>query len=236
MVANYNTKALYAAKLINMNAFLARILNAFIDELNDPHKHHLPRYVLIMLDKDLIYNAKVYDFGVSRTFEDTLKWLLVNINRCIEICKEDLKKKRKGTVSSTSEPQLIWLTILQHPVSNNRQIFVLTKKFNMILENVVSGDKCSHIMKISLDHANGHFDRNGELTPDGVTAFWRHVDAIMSDFDLGKTELTPSSQHSTQLSSHRSSSNRQHPSYHPLTNFTSHRDHYKWFKKSWRNL
>ena len=104
LAANYNTTALYAEKLINMNAFLARILNAFIDGLNNPLKHHLPCYVIIMLDKDLIHNAKVFDYGVSRTFEDTLKWLLVNINRCVEICKKDLKQKRKGAVSLTSEP------------------------------------------------------------------------------------------------------------------------------------
>ena len=129
--------------------------------------------------------------------------------------------------------------MLQRPVSNNKQIYALTKKFNTILENVISGDRCSHIMKISLDHANGHFDCNGELTPDGIIAFWRHVDAIMSDFDLGKTELTPNSQQTPQVPQHGSTSSADrhdssHNKHHSLY-FNYRRDHFKWVSKSWRN-
>ena len=82
---------------------MARVLNELIRELNKL-PFQLPRYIIIILDKDLIANADLYDYGVSRTIEDTLKWLLININLAIEMCKEDIMGKRPGGISMTSEP------------------------------------------------------------------------------------------------------------------------------------
>ena len=164
-----------------------------------------------MLDKDLVQYVQVFDYGVSCTFGDTLKWLLINIDRCVEIQKKSMRTKHKGAVSSTSEPRLIWVNMLQRPITTNKQIFALTKKFNTILEEVVSGDKRSHFMRVTIDHANDHFDHAGDITPRGFIALWKHIDTIMYDFEIGKDDLTPNPQQtSTTTTSDRQ--NLRHPS------------------------
>ena len=79
--------------------FLAWIVNALAKILNDKD-NNVPRYILIILDKDLIQNAELTDFEFTRTLEDTLKWILININCMIETRKEDLDKKRPGALST----------------------------------------------------------------------------------------------------------------------------------------
>ena len=82
---HYNVMDVIPPKLSNVRSFLARIINAMVNMLNRHDVPYLPRYLMIFLDKDLITNARVYDFGVTQTFEDTLKWLLININQMIEV-------------------------------------------------------------------------------------------------------------------------------------------------------
>ena len=178
-----------------------------------------------MLDKDLIENAKVYDYGVSRMLEDTLKWLLININRWLELHKSDLKKKRKGAALSSAEPRLIWTAMIPHPNSTNKSVYSLTRKFNNILEDVMSGDTKSHIMKIHLDHYNNNFDRQGDLTANVFIKFWREVDATMSEFDRGKTQLSPHKKSSMPaVTSTNVHEQRMYPK--------DHNSKYKWFKKN----
>ena len=44
---------------------LTRVINALISGLNE--NDYLPRYIMIVLDKHLVANAGVFDFGVSHT-------------------------------------------------------------------------------------------------------------------------------------------------------------------------
>ena len=89
---NYNVISQDPPKWSNTRAFLARVFNALVKALNES-PFILLRYILIMLDKDLISNADLYDFWVSHTIEDTIKWLLVNINQVLKTHKEDLARK-----------------------------------------------------------------------------------------------------------------------------------------------
>ena len=58
----------------------------------------------------------------------------------------------------------------------DKQVLSLAKKFNGILEKVISGDKKLHILKIHLELHSGNFDRMGNLTPAGRNEFWRCID------------------------------------------------------------
>ena len=170
------------------------------------------------MDADLIINAKVYDFGVSRTFEDTLKWLLININRTIELRKDDLLRKRPGAVSTTSEPHLVWTLMARRPESTHKHVFSLTHKFNQILESMVAGDKRSYVLTPEVPTDNRHFDSFGNLTAIGHETFWKSVDTIMKDFDHGETELVPNIK--------QESCHDDRPQ---LTHHTYNQSRYKWF-------
>ena len=191
--ANYNISAYYAPKQGLIRSFLARIINALITGINDAVPQHLPRYILIMLDADLIREAKVFDFGVSRMIEDCIKWLLINVNMAIETRKADLMEKRPGAVSSTSEPRIISISMIKRPEDRaaHKQIYVLTRKFNNILEDVIAGDKRLHLMKPHVEQNQQNFDIWGNLTTNGKTEFWKQVNQEMKRFDRGKTDLRP---------------------------------------------
>ena len=109
----------------NIRSFLARVFNRLVKQLNE-EPFILPRYIIITLDKDLIQSADLFDYGVSRIIEDTLKWLLININMVIEMRKEDLAGKHAGAVSTTSEPRLVWVGMIRHPENSmNKKVFSL---------------------------------------------------------------------------------------------------------------
>lgn len=93
---------------------------------------------------------------------------------------------RPGAVSTASEPRLKWVSMLCRPEnSTTKKIFALASKFNRILGEVISGDKRSHLLKPNVDlHGNSvNFNRSGNLTPNGVTQYWKDIDAQMKEFD-----------------------------------------------------
>ena len=176
------------------NDFLADVYNALVEALNNESNVHLPRYLLIILDSDLIQAANVYDFGAMEMYEDMIKWLLINISSTVELRKKQLLKRRAGAVSTTTEPRLVWITMLRRPNNTTRkEIFALTRKFNSSLEDIISKDKRSHILKVHIEGNDTNFNENGDLTDVGLVKYWRSIDAEMADFDHGKIELRPAS-------------------------------------------
>ena len=87
---NYNVEAFCTPKQINNRSVLSRILNATVKAINNSPQGHLPKYLMLILDLDIIVNAQVFDYGVTKTLEDLCKWLLININNAVETKKADL--------------------------------------------------------------------------------------------------------------------------------------------------
>ena len=160
--------------------------------MNDKfHQFHLPRYILIILDKDLLENITVLDFGISKTIEDIIKQFLINFNQAIEVRKDDITGKWLGVLLTLSEPRLIWVQMVKHPFVPNSKVFALAKKFNTILEETIAGDCRSHILKPHVVLDDNNFDRNGNLSPEGLVTYWKIIDATMKDFNSGETKLQP---------------------------------------------
>ena len=65
----YKVEPLHPPKLSNNRAFLSCILNALVKKMNE--HWHLPKYLLIIIDQDLIEETAVFDYGVTHTLEDT---------------------------------------------------------------------------------------------------------------------------------------------------------------------
>ena len=188
----YNIKAFYPTEETPQDTFLSGIHNALVGALNDRINYHLPRYLLIVLDSELVEAADGYDYGAVEVFTEWIEWLLVNINESIEFRKQDLLRKRPGAIASTSEPWFIWVTMLKRPNSTTKkEVFALTRKFNTTLEQVIANDKCSHILKVHVEGSEANFEEDGTLTATGQVQFWCAIDEEMADFDYGKTELEP---------------------------------------------
>ena len=135
---------------------------------------------MIILDKDMID----YTNGSMSLIEDALKWLLININADIETRKEDLRKKRPGALTTTTEPRLIWSQMIRRPGDTTE-----TDEFNTILEDTIAGDECSHILKVHLNAGTSNFYRMNQISHDGKVCYWRLIDETMKEFDTGEVEL-----------------------------------------------
>ena len=63
LTQNYNVLTYHSTRMSKPDPFLARVHNSLVDALNKDN--YLPRYIIIILDKDLIVNADLYNYGVS---------------------------------------------------------------------------------------------------------------------------------------------------------------------------
>ena len=180
----------------------------------------LPKYILIFIGKDLIQNAHVFDYGMAETFKDILKWLLINIDRTLEVRKEDLYYRRPGAVSQSSEPCLIWVQMLRRPDhSTNKAIYSLSRKFNNVLDEVVSRNRHSHVLTPMVNHTSANFEYSGHISLVGKEEFWWNMDCQIRNFDHYKTELRPTPT----------------PEQTPNFSFKHSNNKYKWHNKSNQN-
>ena len=124
--------------------------------------------------------------------------------------------------------------------SMNKEIYAITQKFNTILEDIISGDKRSHILKVNLDTTESNFDRFGSITPVGLYTYWKIIDNTMKDFDNGLTELEPATraQGNSKKEIERNDSQGNYNNYHRKLNThldgtSFHRNHTDYNKYKW---
>ena len=70
----YNVKTGYKRLSIGVRRASARILNSLIDLLNEEHK--LPRFLVVIVDKDLIADTDIFDGYASKMINDMIHWLV----------------------------------------------------------------------------------------------------------------------------------------------------------------
>ena len=156
----------------------------------------LPKYIIIILHKDLIEEAaRPCDFGIKLKLYRMITYIMDEFERLTEIRKEDLKSKRRGAVSSSAEPRFIWCTVIPRPHNteyNRQKIFKLVGKTNEVLEDLVER-RCRHGHLLYVDNINQymHFDRCGSLTPGGRMQLWQQIDSQMKKLDRGEIDLKP---------------------------------------------
>ena len=145
---------------MNLNrSFLAHVINCFVTALNE--KQHLPRYILIVLDKDWLANCGILEYGASKAIKVAIQWLVQQFNHSIEIRKENLYQVKPGALATGSEPRMVWLTMLKRLIIRDAKlakILSLTCRFNQILEEVLFQEHHSHILKVNIPDDRSYFD------------------------------------------------------------------------------
>ena len=105
-----------------------------------------------------------------------------------------------------------------------KRIFSLSRKFNRILEEMISNDKHSHYLEVEVPADQSNFDHTGNLTQNGKIKYWHTLDDTMNEFDRGDTDLVPKRQHqSLQVSTNNPPHNQgkffKHKKFHGFKNF-----------------
>ena len=161
--------------------------NALILMLNN--KDHLPFYLVIIPDKDLLTWYKHYAYGISRILHVDLKHFVDEVEKVVKTRREQLLQIRPGAVATKTK--IIWVNMLARPFiwspDGSDKVFTQTAKFNFILQETLA-NKAGYIM--SIDHMKDcHFDRYGNLNTSGKIHFWKELDYLLKKFDHNELDL-----------------------------------------------
>ena len=174
-------------------SLLGRLLNNLVGIMN---KHdQLPKYLLMIIDLDLVKDINQCEFGLGLILERTLKYIACQVNRLIDSRIDNLIRAKPGSVKVL--PKIIWFKMIDRcsvPITHMSRylddVEGARKKFNTTLEAAVANEKSNFVLAIeSLEHL--HYDMTGKLLSDGRIQFWKEVDHHMKEFDRGLLKLNP---------------------------------------------
>ena len=188
----YNIVPLYAAIASTTKSVIVRTFNEFVVELNKKNK--LPRYVVILLDKDVIEAVNFDEFGMGQILFEQVDWLAKNMETVLDLRKEDIKYKNPGALWSNAEPRIIWVKMLTRPIIRDAYkpfVFAQCAKFNESIDEIASTYKHSHVLTVNLSDEKSLFDRSGNLSPNGKIILWREINITMRAFDRDQIDLKP---------------------------------------------
>ena len=186
----YNDFFFFIASSSQQHNFLARVQNAIAEAFN--RRNHLPRYILMILYKDLIEAVNFYDYRESTVLRSTCNWLAKQLEHSIDACLEELTSKKPGAAYGNSK--IIWIKMIprkgMQEISNlDRKILAAKPKFNSALNLVSERRRNTHVMSIiSLEEQ--HYDKFSQLTYGGKTQYWKEVDYLIKKFDRKEITLT----------------------------------------------
>ena len=87
---HYEVKAYSGYKRWN-RSYVVRIRNCFAKAVND--NKVLPRYVVVIIDNEIISSVGYDRFGVSEIYERLMNWLANELDKLINVARESLPKQ-----------------------------------------------------------------------------------------------------------------------------------------------
>ena len=168
---------------------LACFIHPLVEALNE--KQRLPKYILVIADKDIATTVKYADYGSTYLLGSAIYYIVRLIDIMLERHKLELYDKKPGAVLD-NQPKIIWVRMLEHPQESlkRNKILALRNKFNAVLEETLASNAPNlHLM--SIDVNKNDFDLLGNLTAFGKTMFWKELDRGLKKFDQGLISLHP---------------------------------------------
>ena len=163
---------------------LARIQNSVANAINK--NKHLPSFLVIILDDDIITYTDYMNLGVSEIFGKLLGWLVKEIDQLITTRKKQLLEKSK-----CEDELFIYWSIAPTHYYFAKECNELRAKFNLVLQSVVHQYDNMRVIKMKdywkADNPNLVNKVNGKITDEGMHAYWKAVDAAFK-FNYHKRE------------------------------------------------
>ena len=107
----YNVHGLHDPPQAGIQHSLPRVINTLIDAINKKDK--LPKYLIIILDCDLLYDLDVFQHGVTATIQELICWFVCQVDMIVRRKKMELLEKKPGTLSGGGLPKLIFVRMLR---------------------------------------------------------------------------------------------------------------------------
>ena len=106
----YNVKLLYKLMSAGVHCVIARIINSLIDGFN--MNDHLPRFIVVIIDHDIIKDVDVFDRNAHKTIGDNVHWLVHQIDILVKRKKAEIQVKRPGALF-VGDPKIIFVRMLR---------------------------------------------------------------------------------------------------------------------------
>ena len=111
---------------------IGRVLNSFIEALNEGRR--LPRFLIVLLDKEIIDDVNVFDYGASNEINENVTWLMRQLDIAVQRRKTATLAVKPGALYST-DPKIIFTTMIRCPLhfptgSRMEKVVSLRTKFN----------------------------------------------------------------------------------------------------------
>ena len=134
---------------------------------------------------------------MHRIIGELVEWLTRNIDRVIDLRREDIRLKRPGAIASSGEPRIIWTKMSIRPMIQDPTkgfLFAQCRKLNEAIENIIPKYKHGHIMEVQVPSDDQRmFDKWGNLSGIGMDRFWNNLIIQLKRFDRAEIDLRPSS-------------------------------------------
>ena len=190
----YNVFAFTQLGSSGVRSILARVINALVEGLNS--RPRLPRYVVVVLDKDIIDEVNVFkpEAAVEKVFWEVTDWLACRIKVLFKRKRLDLSNRNPGAVFG-DDPRVIFVKMLRraefYPASCKLgKICSVRTKFNDSI-NMAAAKHDQYVMNISTCTSKSFFDICGNLSDPGKKVFYRELDHLLERFDRNEIQLLP---------------------------------------------
>ena len=201
----FNVSAYYPGLVVRG---LNRMIFPLVEALNSRHK--IPKYIIVIPDKDLITEFTPEKFDTSMVMGSTIHQIVKKLDHYIERREQDIEEKKDGAIAPPDFPTFIWVCMLKRPyIVGGDAIFSLRGKFTSAIEEQIKHGKDSRHRLMSIDVHLDEFDRQGNLTSAGKADFWKEVNCAVKKFDDGEIKLLPrglNNKDTTQLAASTSAS------------------------------
>ena len=184
---------------------IGQIYNSLIEALNK--RERLPHFLLVIIDKDIVEDIDLFDYGASKELMGNLEWLIKQINILIQQRRSEIIEIKPGAIY-TLDPKIVLVNMVRCPLcfpsgSQIEKVVSLCSKFYSTLNELAYNAELS-ILNVYAVETENHFDLLGNLNHFGQFTFWKQVNYLLEHFDKKKEGLEPFSRCSS--SQHRNGS------------------------------
>lgn len=163
---------------------LSRIRSAFVNAVSHQKSGILPRYVVIILDEDLISYLNFRNEGIATLLGTWVDWLSTELVKIVDERHQQVPAKCRPY-----RPFFYWVNAPTHAYFSKEKN-ALRVKFNLSLESMVRNRKDMRVVKIKdgWNYNDSLLILNDRITEPGLTAYWNGVDSTMK-FNILRREL-----------------------------------------------
>ena len=189
---------------------LAHTLNALSHAVNE--RKRLLRFLVILLDKDIISAFNVFEDDIVTSICDAVNWFVCQISVIIRRKRFDLITAKPGSIYR-AYPAIVFIRMIRrvdllfHRGSKLDLIYSMRAKFNDALNHAAARID-QHMMTINSCNTGAHFEHLGDLSSKGKKVLWYEVDDLLERFDKKDIKLLPNP-----VNNNGNSKKRRHPSY-----------------------